>query len=1178
MKELVTVEVAPATPASPVVHNDIDALKRGWVAPFLLHLHQMLRRESAKILRWTEDGMAFQILDKEAMTKHILPKYFKNKNFASFQRQLNYFGFRKWSKARAQFPTYSRQHFTRDNYDEMALVKRQSKKSRKRKNTDAAEEQEAKRPAIQPVWVANDKCKPILPRVQVADEPSLKVTVPSYVHSPAHVEDVPVTSSFGNVSPLPEMHSPLMPMAMYPVMHMPSSPLQLIPVISPTRKISQGCKLPSLRELSFSNVLTPAPQPMAKRETMNLRVCTTAALVALGAVMPQVFGCTMIAVGRNATADGSTMLAHTDDAGGGAADLRVVRVPAATHPEGSMRPVYFFQGGYPRLVSNERGPEYQPKDEQKLHEPLGHIPQVERTYAYFDQDYGMMNEVQLSMAESTCGAKTIGWPSNLPYGKNMFGIGELSKVALERCATARCAIQTMGDLAVKHGFYSDTSGTPENPLYMDSAESLAIADRTGEAWIFHVLTGKDNTSAVWAAQRVPDNHVTAVANGFVIREMDLDDKDNFMASDNVVSFAEEMGWWNKEMGDKIDFTYAYGFVDTSPIRPLYVGRRVWRVFDVVAPSLKLDSTLGTFTQYATYPFSVQPDKPVELTTIMDLLRDYYQGTEYDMSKGLAAGPFGSPIRWDGPTKGVLGGWERPISMFRTVYSFVLQARSHLPDAIGGVTWYGQGTPHSSVYVPFACGQNEVPKEYLTGKQSEFNQQSAWWAFDFVNNWSLLRFDVISQDVRAKMNELQDAAIANRKKWEEDALALNDTNEISKFLEEKSNAFASDVISQWWSLAWQLVSKFTDGYIVTGELAGEMKTLGYPEWWLKMSEFSKWPGKTFSPRDDVRQEMILLGTLSADAEPQHIKEIESASHAGVSFAQIIGGICVGFVVGAGVVMYMERSRRAGYRRRAPKPAARRLKQTRIWHWETTAQHIDSSSYSGHYDRACRGGGRSAGGAQAMIVEVGSRTQECFYEYVRTKRTAFLKIGVLDSMDQYDIRLKAYGPFQEAPTEDDVSMDFFDQMITTQRDEVSNDVQHNGFNFESEHRGGWYKFCLDNFHSNYDGKVVEFYTKFDLSNEDDLGHEDELEEYAKKEHIEKVTSSLEHLKELLELIQSEQDYYKSRERRHRRTLESSKSRIMWYTALEIGMLAVMYAFQSWLMHKWFNDRGYLTRQWA
>ncbi|ETW01799.1 hypothetical protein H310_06377 [Aphanomyces invadans] len=106
----------------------MEACKRGWVAPFLLHLHQMLRRESPQIIRWTPNGKAFEILDKTTMTEKILPKYFRNKNFASFQRQLNYFGFRKWSKSRAMHSTYSRDHFTRDNFDELVYVKRQSKR------------------------------------------------------------------------------------------------------------------------------------------------------------------------------------------------------------------------------------------------------------------------------------------------------------------------------------------------------------------------------------------------------------------------------------------------------------------------------------------------------------------------------------------------------------------------------------------------------------------------------------------------------------------------------------------------------------------------------------------------------------------------------------------------------------------------------------------------------------------------------------------------------------------------------------------------------------------------------------------------------------------------------------------------------------------------------------------
>jgi hypothetical protein len=231
VQDLLSSEAAPVCPPSPATSvasysstssSDDSAPKRGWVAPFLLHLHQMLRREDTKIIRWAEDGLAFQILDKEAMTSQILPKYFKNKNFASFQRQLNYFGFRKWSKARAQFATYSREHFTRDNYSEMSLVKRQSKKSRKRKSSTADEQQPAKRAAVSSTGVvAGDKCKPILPRPGATAAPAV-------------------------ASPLP-----CLPRAMSPTMH----PVFSLPVLSPARKVNGGFKLPSIRELSLASAL-----------------------------------------------------------------------------------------------------------------------------------------------------------------------------------------------------------------------------------------------------------------------------------------------------------------------------------------------------------------------------------------------------------------------------------------------------------------------------------------------------------------------------------------------------------------------------------------------------------------------------------------------------------------------------------------------------------------------------------------------------------------------------------------------------------------------------------------------------------------------------------------------------------------------------------------------------------
>ncbi|RMX64388.1 hypothetical protein KXD40_008017 [Peronospora effusa] len=638
----------------------------------------------------------------------------------------------------------------------------------------------------------------------------------------------------------------------------------------------------------------------------------------------QVDACTAIAVTKGASADNSTLIAHTDDAGGSASDLRLVRVPAQDHEPGSKRAVYNINSGYPRVVAPDRGAHYQPVDDsetgrtQEYSTPIGYIPQVEHTYAYFDQDYGMMNEVQLSIGESTCGAKTVGWSLDVPGGKNLFGIAELTKVALERCVTARCAIDIMGTLAENYGFYSEDSGDMAKPDYGDSAEALVVGDKLGEVWVFHVMTGKDHTGAVWAAQRVPDGHVTVIANGFSIREINLSQPDWFMASTNVVSLAKEMGWWDPKGDKPFDFTASYGFADKDAIGPLYTGRRVWRVYNVLAPSLQLDARLGSFSQYATYPFSVKPDRQVETYQIMDLLRDYYEGTQYDMTKGMAAGPFGAPVRWSGSPGGVTGGWERPISMYRTLFSFVLQTRSHKgSDAVGGVAWYAQSAPHGSVFVPFSCAQSTVPESYLLGRQSKFHSQSAWWAFNFVNNWSLLRFDAMSVEIRGNIHRLQKAAFALRRKMEKEvhderySATMSETQLLNRF-HDQSNDFADHVVAQWWQLAWALVGKYSDGYMTTGEAPEQQASIGYPTWWLQGSEFATWPGDTFMPKFGMHKQLVGVegktaqGFVRQAAKPAHV-QMEGQSYP-IAFAWVI----MGAVLGAAMLSLAKKTgRRVGY---------------------------------------------------------------------------------------------------------------------------------------------------------------------------------------------------------------------------------------------------------------------------
>lgn len=69
----------------------------------------------------------------------------------------------------------------------------------------------------------------------------------------------------------------------------------------------------------------------------------------------------------------------------------------------------------------------------------------------------------------------------------------------------------LADAYRQHGFWGPGS-------FEGTAETLLVAD-SAEGWVFHILPDPNGTSAIWVAQRLPDTHVTVVANMFIVRSV-----------------------------------------------------------------------------------------------------------------------------------------------------------------------------------------------------------------------------------------------------------------------------------------------------------------------------------------------------------------------------------------------------------------------------------------------------------------------------------------------------------------------------------------------------------------------------------------------------------------------------------------------------------------------------------
>ena len=427
--------------------------------------------------------------------------------------------------------------------------------------------------------------------------------------------------------------------------------------------------------------------------------------------------CTSIMVGKKASADGSVITSHTCDSW--YRTWMTVR-PAADYKEGEMENIY-----------DGRMHTEWVEDMSKV-VVKGQIPQVSHTYRVLDTSYPCLNEKQLGMGETTISGR-----DTLRNKNGMFMIEELQRVALERCATAREAIKLMGELVKQYG-------------YGDSGECLTIAD-TKEVWIFEIFgEGPDKIGGVWAAQRIQDDEVAVSANIPRISTLNLKDKNNYMASDNVFDVAKRLSLWDGK--EPFKFWKAYGGPNYSGDWKNYSTREFF-IYTSLAPSLGLTEDMEEM------PLGVKPEKLVTVEEVARLLGSYYEGTEKDLSGRLKVAqrnrktgemdtivsPVANPwMRSDEiALYAALGDdkmkWTRTVAVPQCAYSTIIQLRDWLPDAVGGVVWMSLDNPGESPRFPIFCGTASLPGVLKVCGNHRYRDDSALWHYRQTNKLATVRW-------------------------------------------------------------------------------------------------------------------------------------------------------------------------------------------------------------------------------------------------------------------------------------------------------------------------------------------------------------------------------------------------------------------------------------------------------
>jgi dipeptidase len=551
----------------------------------------------------------------------------------------------------------------------------------------------------------------------------------------------------------------------------------------------------------------------------------------LGCISIETYPCTNYLVTKGASVDGSTMLSYAADS-----HIRYGELywrPAADWSEGTMLTLY------------DRG----------TAKPLGQIPQVSHTY----QVIGFMNEFQVSIGETTFDGR-----SELLDTTGIIDYGSLMFLALQRSKTAREAIKSMVELIDEYG-------------YASTGESFSVGD-PDEVWILELI-GKGtemiydkktkqyinkNKGGVWVAVKIPDGYVSAHANQSRITTFSLNNGKNSITNkeldkifnseveivyaEDVITFAKEKGYFS---GKDEDFSFSDAYAPMNFGAARYCELRVWAMFN------EINNNMDKYWEHAIgkdlsirMPLYIKPDRKLSPLDLMRFKRNYLQGTELDMSKDAGAGPFGLPYRWRPLTWEYDGKEytnERVTVTQQTGFSFIAQMRSWLPDAIGGILWFGVDDAGSCVYVPFYCGITKTPHTWAEGYGDilTYKDDAAFWVFNRVAHFAYLFYDRVMVDIKQHQSELENKFWSSQSVIDEIAnkLYAKNTKQAKDFITEYSVSTANNVVEYWKELGNFLLVKYLDGN-VKQEKNGDFlrntwgypqspKFPGYPEGWKKI---------------------------------------------------------------------------------------------------------------------------------------------------------------------------------------------------------------------------------------------------------------------------------------------------------------------------------------------------------
>ena len=338
-----------------------------------------------------------------------------------------------------------------------------------------------------------------------------------------------------------------------------------------------------------------------------------------------------------------------------------------------------------------------------------------------------------------------------PLVENGVAENSVFNITLPYVHTAREGVERLGMLIEKYGI----------------AEGFGIGFvDSKEIWYLETACGHR-----WLACRMPKDKYFVTGNQSRFRTYDPNDKENYLASDDLIEFAEKHGLYNPAHG-AFDFheTYARDIeLDTT-----YNYPRVWGLQQLFSPEIKNDVTKNTFPVFA------KAAHKVTLTELRTAFRFHYDNTEHD------------PYLNSNPKEPY-----RPVSIFRTTQTHLIQVRPELPQAIGCVNYVAMGMADLGVFLPLYQGITSYPEAYTKGND-ESSADSAYWKFRKVMVLGMTNYNKYAPIIKEAYAKFEAETDQRQREMEEEYLRIYKTQPLHA--KDMLQAFSDKILNSALDLA------------------------------------------------------------------------------------------------------------------------------------------------------------------------------------------------------------------------------------------------------------------------------------------------------------------------------------------------------------------------------------------